>query len=94
MYLISYDISSDKRRGRIAKRMENYGRRIQYSVFECDIDEKRFKKLYAEIMKECEGMTDGSVRFYYIFQNCRPKMRLIGQKKQDVFRDKEDIIVI
>lgn len=84
MYLVSYDISSDKRRGRIAKRLENYGKRIQYSVFECDIDEKRFLKLYAEMLKECEGMADGSVRIYYICKNCSPKMRQIGCGKPGV----------
>ena len=94
MYLVSYDISSDRRRNRISKKLENYGKRIQYSVFECNIDDKRFHKLYAEIAKECQDMPDGSVRFYYVCQNCVPKMKLIGQEKPSVFRDKEDVIVI
>lgn len=94
MYLVSYDVSSDKRRNRISKKLENYGRRIQYSVFECDIDEKRFRKLYAELARECEGMSEGSVRFYYICQNCLPKMKLIGQEKPSIFKDKEAVIVI
>lgn len=94
MYLVSYDISSDRRRNRIARKLENYGKRIQYSVFECDIDEKRFQQLYAEIAKECAGMTDGSVRFYYVCRNCMPKMRLIGQEKPSIFRSNEDVIVI
>lgn len=52
MYLVSYDITSDRRRRRIANLLENYGKRIQYSVFECDLDEKRYQKLYQEIAKE------------------------------------------
>lgn len=94
MYLVSYDISSNKRRNKIAKCLENYGKRIQYSVFECYIDEKRFQKLYSEIAKECGDMSDGSVRFYYICQNCKPKMRLIGVEKPGVFNDSDDVIVI
>lgn len=94
MYLVSYDVTPDRLRGRIAKCLENYGKRIQYSVFECDIDEKRFKKLYGEVVKLCGDMPEGNIRFYYICQNCRPKMKMIGQEKPGVFRDNDDVIVV
>ena len=93
VYLVSYDISSDRRRKKIAKILENYGRRIQYSVFECDLDEKRYKRLYQEIAKAAADMTDGSVRFYYLCANCLPKMRLIGQAKPSVFRNDKVIVI-
>ena len=35
MYVVSYDITSDRLRNKIAKTLEGYGTRIQYSVFEC-----------------------------------------------------------
>jgi len=47
--LVCYDISSDKRRNRVAKACESYGARIQYSVFECPLDETRFQQLKAEL---------------------------------------------
>lgn len=95
MYLISYDIASDRLRRKIATKLEDYGTRIQYSVFECDITEKRFRKLYGEICKMTEGLEDGSVRFYFLCANCQPRMRLIGQEKPSAFRTgKEDIIII
>ena len=94
MYVVSYDITSNRRRRRISKCLENYGRRIQYSVFECDIDEKRYKQMYKDILKETDGMTDGSVRFYYLCGNCITKMQLIGQDKPSVFVSNEDTIVI
>lgn len=34
MYLIVYDIESNKTRARFSKYLEKYGRRLQYSVFE------------------------------------------------------------
>jgi CRISPR-associated protein Cas2 len=38
MYLVvSYDIHDDKRRNRIHKVLKNFGERIQFSVFECDL---------------------------------------------------------
>lgn len=43
MYVISYDISNDKIRTKIAKELENYGRRVQFSVFECRISLSQFK---------------------------------------------------
>ena len=45
MYLVSYDIESDRLRKKISDTLENYGIRIQYSVFECEISEERYKKM-------------------------------------------------
>ena len=50
MYLVSYDIESDRLRKKISDTLENYGIRIQYSVFECEISEQRYKKMYRELM--------------------------------------------
>lgn len=94
MYVVSYDITSDKRRRKIAKILENYGKRIQYSVFECDLDEAGYRKLYREIVKATVDMDDGSVRFYYLCGNCVPKMQLIGQDRPSVFKAKDKVIVI
>lgn len=35
-FLIAYDIGDDRRRNRVAKALESYGDRIQYSVFIID----------------------------------------------------------
>lgn len=49
MYLVSYDISSNRRRRKVAKLMENYGTRVQYSVFECKLEKSVFNKMYQEL---------------------------------------------
>jgi CRISPR-associated protein Cas2 len=36
-HLIAYDIANDRRLRRVAKVMEAYGDRLQYSVFLCDL---------------------------------------------------------
>ena len=36
-FLIAYDISDPKRLRRVCKTMEEYGDRLQYSVFICDL---------------------------------------------------------
>ena len=93
MYIVSYDIALDKRRKKIANILENYGKRIQYSIFECDLDEKRYQKLYQEILKETSDMTDGSVRFYYLCANCVPKCKLIGQEKPSAYQSDKVIVI-
>lgn len=36
-YLVAYDISDDRRRARVAKCLQTYGDRVQYSVFVVDV---------------------------------------------------------
>ena len=35
--LVSYDIPNDKRRLKVMKAVQDYGTRVQYSVFECEL---------------------------------------------------------
>ncbi len=37
-YLVCYDICDDKRRAKVCKTMRGFGRRVQYSVFECELN--------------------------------------------------------
>lgn len=38
-FVIAYDISDDRRRDQMADLLGRYGRRVQWSVFECHLDE-------------------------------------------------------
>ena len=48
-YLVSYDICQPKRLRRVARTLEGFGVRLQYSVFECALDAMRLAKLKAEL---------------------------------------------
>jgi CRISPR-associated protein Cas2 len=48
-YLISYDIRDEKRLRRVAKKLEAYGVRIQYSIFRCRLDRESLEKLRWEL---------------------------------------------
>jgi CRISPR-associated protein Cas2 len=48
-YLVSYDISNPKRLRRVARALEGFGVRLQYSVFECPLDEMRMAMLKAAL---------------------------------------------
>jgi len=43
-YLVSYDICHPKRLRRVARALEGFGVRLQYSVFECALDAMRLAK--------------------------------------------------
>jgi CRISPR-associated protein Cas2 len=48
-YLVSYDICEPKRLRKVAKVLEGFGVRLQYSVFECPLDEMRFAQAKATL---------------------------------------------
>ena len=93
-YVISYDIESDRTRRKLAKRLEGYGVRIQYSVFECNLTDKRFQKLYKEIFQLTSGKSDGSVRFYSICKNCEDKIVTIGKPLNELKMLQSEVIII
>ena len=45
LHLIAYDIASDKRLRRVARICEDYGIRVEKSVFECDLSDGDFADL-------------------------------------------------
>lgn len=76
-FAIAYDIRDDKRRSRVARLLEDYGRRVQYSVFDCNLDEARFQRLRQGL----EGIVDqseDSVRFYRLCRRCVPAIEMLG----------------
>ncbi len=48
-HLISYDVRDPKRLKKVAKKLESYGTRIQYSVFRVRVDNQSLEKLHWEL---------------------------------------------
>ena len=96
MYLVSYDISDNRLRTKIAKKCEAYGTRIQYSVFKCDLSKPRFKKLYSELLKLSEKyeMDEGSIIFFNICEKCMEKTAVIGTPEPTSRIGKDDVLVV
>ena len=44
-YVVSYDMPDDRKRTKMAKNLLDFGTRVQYSVFECILDDKRLEAL-------------------------------------------------
>lgn len=77
IYIIAYDISSNKRRRKIYKLLKNHGIRLNYSVFECFITKKELKEIKEKI-KEIISKKNDSVLFYSICSDCITKREHIG----------------
>lgn len=88
--MVSYDIVDDKKRLQIAKLMKNYGERVQKSVFECRLDDRRFLKLKLEIEKIIDWEED-SVRFYTLCAGCVKNINISGI---GFVREEDDIVVV
>ena len=63
LYVISYDIPDDKRRKKIADLLEGYGQRVQYSVFECQLNTEKYNDLRRRLRKIVK-LEEDNVRFY------------------------------
>jgi CRISPR-associated protein Cas2 len=89
-YLISYDIVENKRRNEVAKTLEGFGTRVQYSVFECLLTEDHFEVLRKRLRWLIDPATD-SIRAYRLCNACLDEIVLEG--RGEVTRDEEVYIL-
>lgn len=78
--LVAYDISNDKRRTKLHNALLNFGTPVQYSVFECLLDEAQEKEMRRAVKRVARGKTD-SVRFYYLCAACLKRVETSGGRE-------------
>jgi CRISPR-associated protein Cas2 len=79
MYLVvSYDIHDDKRHTRVHKVLKNFGKRIQFSVFEYDLTKEQILRMQHALMRIIKEEDQDSVRFYHLCDICKRKIDRIG----------------
>lgn len=61
--LIGYDITDHKRLARVARICEDYGLRVQYSLFECRLEETDFEELWLKLLFEINEREDRIVAY-------------------------------
>ncbi len=61
--LVAYDISEPKRLARVAKTCEDYGVRVQYSIFECRLDEGEFDDFWLRLLDAINEKEDRLVAY-------------------------------
>lgn len=84
MVLITYDVNTETLAGKtrlrkVAKQCQNYGQRVQYSVFECLVDAAQMRQLKHRLTQLINPEKD-SLRFYYLGNEWRHRVEHIGAK--------------
>jgi CRISPR-associated protein Cas2 len=77
LVLISYDIEKDRTRTRLAKKLLDFGKRVQYSVFEADINNDELKALI-KLLKKVKLNGNDSIRLYRLCADCIGKIEIWG----------------
>ena len=77
LVLVVYDIPDDKRRTKLAKFLEGYGERVQWSVFECFLSLEEMGRLYQQVKKRVK-LEEDNVRFYWISRETVSRILTIG----------------
>ena len=76
--VVCYDIESNRKRTRLAKRLKDFGPRVQRSVFEAEITTEEFRELKG-ILTTVELRSSDSIRLYQICKECRGKITIYGK---------------
>ena len=84
LVLVTYDVSTIEPGGaarlrRVAKACRDFGQRVQYSVFEIEVDPAQWTKLKARLERLIEPEHD-SLRYYYLGANWQRRVEHVGAK--------------
>lgn len=80
LYVVAYDIPSDRRRTKVHKTLCGFGRWTQYSLFECHLSAKELLRL-REKLDGILAPKEDSVRIYPLCAACMGKVETIGSDK-------------
>lgn len=84
LVLVTYDVRTEtpegrKRLRRMARACLDYGQRVQYSVFECEVDPAQWTALRARLLSLYDEAED-SLRFYFLGANWKRRVEHCGAK--------------
>jgi CRISPR-associated protein Cas2 len=84
-YLVTYDVREPRRLRRVAKSLEGYGTRIQYSVFRCRLRPRELERMHWELTKILDPTDE--LLIIGLCDGCSSRVRVKGQK--DSWKEKE-----
>lgn len=84
LVLVTYDVRTSEGNGAarlraVAKACRDYGQRVQFSVFEIEVDPARWTKLKARLEGIIRPEVD-SLRYYYLGANWHKRVEHVGAK--------------
>ncbi|TLS67630.1 CRISPR-associated endonuclease Cas2 [Mariprofundus erugo] len=93
--VVTYDVNTETKEGRrrlrrVAKICEDYGQRVQYSVFECSVEPMQMDAMLAALSDEINTELD-SLRIYRLYGQRSGAVYTLGR---DSYRDFSAPLVI
>mgnify|MGYP001827969673 FL=1 len=88
--VVAYDIPDDRRRERLHKVLISYGTPVQYSVFECLLEDKELERLKRAVRRVIKPRLD-HVRYYYLCGSCQGRVETTAGR--EVAQDEDAIVV-
>jgi CRISPR-associated protein Cas2 len=84
LVLVTYDVRTSEPGGaarlrRVAKACRDFGQRVQYSVFEIEVDPAQWATLKAKLERLIKTDQD-SLRYYYLGANWQRRIEHVGAK--------------
>ena len=84
MVLVTYDVSlvrsgGARRLRHVARACKDFGQRVQFSVFEIEVDLAQWTKLKARLESIIDPRQD-SLRYYYLGANWRRRVEHVGAR--------------
>lgn len=85
LILVAYDVSTETSAGRrrlrrVAKVCQNYGQRVQKSVFECNVDSTTYEMLERQLLDEID-LNEDNLRLYRLNEPLEDHVKEFGQFK-------------
>ena len=90
-YVVAYDVEDDAVRARVATVCEQFGRRVQRSVFECRLTPAMLDELTKRLSWTLTPPEVGNVRLYRVCANCWRETLAIGKIDPD---EREEVVVV
>ena len=79
LYIVAYDIPTDRRRKKVHKVLSGFGQWTQYSLFELFLDDKELVLLQNKLEKFISPKQD-SIRFYPLCAACLKHVETVGSE--------------
>lgn len=85
LVIITYDVAVSEEGGarrlrRVARACQDWGQRVQFSVFECIVDPAQWTMLKERLISEMDIKKD-SMRFYFLGSNWKRRVEHVGVQK-------------
>ena len=91
LILVSYDVSTTDKAGqrrlrKVAKVCQNFGQRVQLSIFECQLNKMQYEELERTLLELIDEEED-SLRFYRLVEPLDKHRKEFGKRKAIDFED-------